>query len=121
MCVQSGSGLVLSSGKVQKVSCTQAKTVSAYDAAFLFGLSASYSFPLYVHQVSVHARSPRERRHDPICAPVFALLAFEGLPVEKLAVLQGNFAVAIGAHFVRQLGHGKQSLKHLVHVGVLLC
>ena len=41
--------------------------------------------------------------------------------MEHVAVLQGNFAVAVGAHFVWQLGHGKESLKHLVNVSVLLC
>lgn len=95
--------------------------LSAYDAAFLFGLAAAYSFLLYVHQVTVHAWSPCKRRHYSICVPVLALLVFERLPVENLAVLEGNFAVSVGAHFVWQLGHGEESLKHLVYVGVFLC
>ncbi len=101
-------------------SLIHAAKVSADDAAFLFSLTASYSFLLYVHQVTVHAGSPRERRHNPIRVPVFKLLVSEGLSVQDLAVLQGHFAVPIGAHLVRQLSHGKESLKHLVHVGVFL-
>lgn len=104
----------LSSGEVR------ADKVSAYDAGFLFGLTASHGLPLYVHQVTVHAGSPRKRRHDPVRVLVLALLVSEGLPAQQLAVLQRNLAVPTGAHLVRQLGHGKQSLKHLVHVGVLL-
>lgn len=94
--------------------------MSAYDAAFLLGLAASHCFLLYVHQVTVHAWPPRERRHNPIRVAVFALLAPEGLSVQELARLQGHFAVPVGAHLVGQLGHGEESLKHLVHVAVLL-
>lgn len=108
------SGLV--SGKVSR----SRMKVSAYDAPFLFGLTASHGFLLDVHQVTVYAGSARKRRHDPVRVSIFALLVSEGLSVEELAVLQGNFTVPIGAHFVRQLGHGKQRLKHFVHVGVLL-
>lgn len=100
----------------QEASCK----FSAYDASFLFGLAASDCFLLDVHQVTVHTRSARKRRHNPIRVSVFALLVSEGLPVQNLAVLQGNLAVAVGAHFVGQLGHGEESLKHLVNVGVLL-
>ena len=118
-------GLISSSAlgkqKVFKKSLhTQTDKVSAYDTAFLFGLAASDGFLLYVHQVTVHAGPARKRRHNPVRVAVFALLAPEGLPVEHLAVLHRHLAVPVGAHLVGQLGHGEESLKHLVHVGVLL-
>lgn len=94
--------------------------MSTNDAALLFALSASHGLPLDVHQVTVHAGPARERRHDAARVAVFALLAPEGLPVEPLAVLHRDLAVPIGAHLVRQLGQGEQSLEHLVHVGVPL-
>lgn len=84
-------------------------------------MAASDGFLLDVHQVTVHAWSARKRCHNTICVPVFALLASEGLSVEDVAVLKGNFAVAVRTHLVWQLGHGKESLKHLVDVCVLLC
>lgn len=96
-------------------------SVSTNDAALLFALSSSYGLPFDVHQVTVHAGPARKRRHDAVRVAVFALLISEGLPVEQLAVLQRDLAVPIGAHLVRQLGHGEQSLEHLVHVGVSLC
>lgn len=105
----------------QKVCCILAKKISAYDASFFFSLAASYSFLPYVHQVTVHAGSPCKRSHNPICVPIFALLVSERLSVKNLAVLQGNFAVTVGAHFIRQFGHSEKILKHLVNVGVLLC
>lgn len=95
-------------------------TVSTNNAALLLALSASDGLPFDVHQVTVHAGPARKRRHDAVRVAVFALLVPEGLPVEKVAVLQRDLAVPIGAHLVRQLGHGEQSLEHLVHVGVPL-
>lgn len=113
-------GCFLSPG-LQKSVARRHKGASADGAALLFGLAAPHSLLLDVHQVTVHAGPPREGRHDPVRAPIFAFLVSEGFAVEQLAVLQGNFAVPIGTHFVGQLGHGKQCMKHLVHVGVLLC
>lgn len=41
--------------------------------------------------------------------------------MENLAVLQCDFAVSVGAHFIGKLCHCEESLKHLVDVDVLLC
>lgn len=101
--------------------CAQSEKASAYDATLFFGLTAPQSFLFYVHQVTMHTGSPCEGCHNPVCVSIFALLVSEGLPMKKLTVLQRSFTVPIGAHLVRQFGHSKQSLKHLVHVGVLLC
>lgn len=94
--------------------------LSADDAASLFGLASSYRLLLDVHQVAVDARSARERLHDPVRVPVLELLVSEGLSVQDVAVLQGDLAVAVGTHLVRELGQGEERLEHLVHVGVLL-
>lgn len=98
-----------------------------HTAFFVLSLSASDGLLPDVHEVAVDAGPASEGGHDAVGIPgpfpravLQELFPLEGLLVQQVTVLHGDFAVQIWAHFIGQFGHGEERLEHLVQTAVLL-
>lgn len=103
------------------------EALADHTAFFVLGLTASDGLLPDVHEVAVDAGPASKGGHDAVGFPspvsrgvLQELFPLEGLLVQKVTILHGDFAVQIWAHFVGQLGHGEERLEHLIQAAVLL-
>lgn len=94
----------------------------AYNATlFVLTLAATNGLFSDIHQVTMDTGSAGKWRYDAIGVSVLLhFFPFDGLFVQDLTVLDRDLAVEVGAHLAGQLGHGEETLEHLIQLGVLL-